>query len=143
MNSEEFRNWAKAYKGKNSYQILSKEDQKVIDSLIAREQAALEIVIREELPSTKNTPSTLQPSAEGVELIRKYVLAEREIRRKESELNVAKTNSLNAQIAVAKWLKPKDAKEDETFHMWYGDSLFAITNESVSIRQRGNSLIIL
>ena len=123
------RNWVEQYKKKNSYHILSKPDQRVIDRLID-----------EELKRMSET-TKIQPSREGEELIKNWNSYNTRVNRLLKDLDKAREEEAVAAKKVADWLKPSDAKTDETFHMWFGDSMISVTNDSVKLRLRGKSLV--
>lgn len=123
--------WADAYRKKNSYHLLSKADQRIIDALIDEglKGRAMEDAVKKP-----------KPTIAGEELITNWNNRDKKVRRLLQELDQARKDEAIAAQKVADWLKPSDAKDGETFHMWFGDSMLAITNNSVKIRLRGKSL---
>ena len=140
MTYQELKVWAEAFRKKCSYHSMSKIDQKMVDNLINAEVKRLSDTPQ---PTAEFIKGPLPPSHEGEELIKNYVRAGRSIVRAEAELVRLRTVHLNSQIAIAKWLKPNDAKEDEKFHIWFGDSLLEIRNETVIVRQKGRSIALI
>lgn len=122
--------WVEQYRRKNSYHLLSRADQKVIDSLI--EAALKEPVI-----------TKLQPSRDGEELIKSWYNADKRVRKLEQDLLQAREAEAAAAKKVADWITPSDAKDSEVFHMWYGDSMIAVTNDKVKIRLKGKTFLEL
>jgi hypothetical protein len=76
----------------------------------------------------------MQVTKDGEEKIKRWKAAEKEVAALEQRLNRAKTEQANATVDLAKWLLPKDARANETFCVWYGDSLIAAKSENGSER---------
>lgn len=79
---------------------------------------------------------------EGEAHIKRWKFATNEVARLKSRLNKAECELFNSGAALARWLMPKDAKANELFCVWYGDSLISAKQEqggshSVRLRTRG------
>ena len=133
MNYAELKSWTEHYKRKNSYHMLSKVDQRIIDKLIADEVQRM----------SEGTIEKLQPSRDGEQLIKSWYSASKHVAKLERDLIQACANEAAAAKKVADWITPSDAKDGETFHMWYGDSMIAVTNDKVKIRLKGKAFLEL
>lgn len=86
--------------------------------------------------------STTQPTDEGKRLIDRWVAARDAKKRAEDALNREQCEVANSTNALGKWMCPPDARDGETFCVWYGDSLIAVTRKDehtfdIVIRSRG------
>ena len=52
------------------------------------------------------------------------------VERLKAELNRAETEALNAEVALSRWMLPRDAKKGEAISIWFGDSLLQVTADS-------------
>ena len=84
---------------------------------------------------------------EGTQKVKNWVHAGREVADLQRRLINAKERLESAEKDLAKWLMPADAKANESFGVWYGDSLIQCTGgifgretPSVLIRTRGTAL---
>lgn len=94
-------------------------------------------------------------TSEGDRLIRNWLRAAERVHQCKLELNTAECDLINAGEALAKWMKPPDAKPGEKIAVWFGDSLIQVevggvprgetvngvgpapTETSVTVRYRG------
>ncbi len=78
-------------------------------------------------------------TSEGAALIERWTAAIVRKKRAASELSHAECEFSNANSALAKWLKPNDAKPEETYCIWHEDSMLSVKgdSETVTIRHRG------
>jgi len=60
------------------------------------------------------------------ELVSKWKETKERVSRLKSELNSAECAKNNAEIALAKWLTPADAKDGEKFSVWHYGCLIEI-----------------
>ena len=85
----------------------------------------------------------MQVTNEGLDLIRRWKLAAQQEADLKTRLNRAECELRNAEEALAKFLIPNDAKANENFCVWYGDSLIAAKHnnghKSVVLRTKGKS----
>lgn len=81
------------------------------------------------------------PTRDGVDKIERWKATRERVERLKRELNGAECEEANAEIDLARWLLPEDAKPGEQIAVWYGDSLFQATggSEKITIRTRGKS----
>lgn len=68
----------------------------------------------------------LEPSNKTKEVFEKYLRATKYVNESAATLRSAETALANARIELGKWLTPDDAKEGETFNMWYGDGILSV-----------------
>ena len=75
--------------------------------------------------------------------IKRWKVANDTVTSLKSRLNKAECELRNSREALAKCLLPSDAKANEMFCVWYGDSLIAARENngvrSVELRTRGKS----
>ena len=80
---------------------------------------------------------------EGIALIKRWKASTEQVTRLKNQLNRAECELSNSQEALAKFLLPDDAKANENFCVWYGDSLIAAKHnngiKSVELRTKGKS----
>jgi len=83
---------------------------------------------------------------EGKELIDRWRNTQKYLREAQEKVKKAELEVDAARDALGKWLTPDDARNGETFCVWYGDSLItAAKNQNsygVEIRKRGKSLLV-
>ena len=88
---------------------------------------------------------TTEPTQKGRELIEAWHRARMHKRALERKLTKAHNEALTTEQALAEWLLPTDAKHEEKFCMWYGDTLVQAWHESgykyVDIRTQGRDLM--
>lgn len=79
----------------------------------------------------------------GETKITRWKFTTEEVADLKRRLNKAQCELANAESDLAKWLLPDDAKANETFCIWYGDSLVQAKCEngssSVELRTRGKN----
>lgn len=85
----------------------------------------------------------MQVTKDGEAKIKRWKFAAQEVAALKNRLNKAGCELENSESDLAKWLLPDDARANETFCVWYGDSLVSARQEngnaSVSLRTRGKS----
>lgn len=84
----------------------------------------------------------MKVTKDGEDLIKRWKFAAERVRCLKRDLNLAETELLNSETALAKFLLPDDARIDEKIGIWYGDSLIAAKcdingHHSVELRTRG------
>jgi hypothetical protein len=88
--------------------------------------------------------ATTEPSEAGKDLIECWHRAKMHKRDLERKLTTATNDAEVAEKALADWLLPPDAKANEKFCMWYGDTLIQVWHENlikhVEIRTQGRDL---
>lgn len=88
--------------------------------------------------------SAMKLTREGDSLVRSWKHAQDRLARAKQEVNSAECELSNATNALGKWLMPTDAKDGETFAIWYVDSLVQVEKVKngmhdfrLSLRARG------
>lgn len=80
---------------------------------------------------------------DGLSLIKLWKSTSEQVMRLKNQLNRAECELLNSEEALAKFLLPNDAKANENFCVWYGDSLITAKHNngirSVELRTKGKS----
>jgi len=59
------------------------------------------------------------------ECVTGWIRAKRRVVDVKHQLSVAECELMNATNDLGRWLVPKDAKEGEQFHIWYGNGILA------------------
>lgn len=84
---------------------------------------------------------------EGTHKVRSWVYACREVAELERKLADAKNRLGSAEKDLGRWLMPADARANESFNVWFGDSLIQCTGgifgrdtPSILVRTRGTAL---
>ncbi len=67
---------------------------------------------------------------EGERLVKDWWSAKNEARRLRERADAAETEARNAEIALSKWILPKECKPMEQIAIWFGDSLIQATAET-------------
>jgi hypothetical protein len=81
----------------------------------------------------------------GKRLVERWQAADKGLNAAKSNLSKAECELSNSTRELAKWLMPFDAKINESFSVWYGDSLITAEKTGdhayvISVRTRGRSL---
>jgi len=89
-------------------------------------------------------------TAQGRQHIDRWLRATENLASANKAVSSAECEVANATTALGKWLLPEDAKIDEQFCVWFGDSLIAAVRPNatlpggseyiVTIRKHGKSL---
>ena len=82
----------------------------------------------------------LEPTREGEKLLKEWLAAKEREEETSRDANRARCDRANAEIALANWLLPTDAKPGEKVLMWCGHDLIQAERRdngavSVSVRQ--------
>lgn len=67
---------------------------------------------------------------EGERLVKNWWSAKAEAYRLRERANAAETEARNAEIALSKWILPRECKPNEQIAIWFGDSLIQATAET-------------
>ena len=78
----------------------------------------------------------IQPSAKGQEIADRWLSQNTRIESLLKQLDTAREEAAITAKALSDWLKPKDAKPNETFHLWVGSTLLEFNNDTVKIRAK-------
>jgi len=85
-------------------------------------------------------------TSKGEELVKTWLAAKKRVELVRADLEKALRELQTSEERLAIWLLPDDAKCDEKYCVWYGDSLISAQekedNYEVSIRKRGKSILI-
>lgn len=101
--------------------------------------------------NTDDNKKTSDVTDKGKQLIEHYFRSMSRLSQAEQRLHSEKLVAIEAQIDLASWLLPEDAKNGEKIAVWYGDSLIQVEVKSmtlegdfckteITIRKRGRSL---
>jgi len=71
--------------------------------------------------------------AEGERIITRWKEAGRAVAVAESRLQSARCEHANANIELAKWLKPNNPNKEETYCIWYGNEMFSVKGDSEQV----------
>ena len=64
---------------------------------------------------------------QGRELIRAWSKANDRVSELRAQLQRAETEAANAEVALSRWVLPRDAGHGEVISIWFGDSLIQAT----------------
>lgn len=76
-------------------------------------------------------------TADGKILIQAWLAAQERVARLTTQVQEARKDVGTAEVALAKWLMPEDARPGEKIAVWFGDSLIQVEVGGVVSRNQG------